>query len=160
MSSDYFKGYNINVIHSNTKEKEKEEIMNAFLNGKVDILVSTSVIEVGIDNPNATCIVIEHPERFGLSTLHQLRGRVGRGERASYCFLVASRGLSKNSVERLKVLLKTNDGFEIAEKDMLLRGFGDLFGIKQSGFKKMRLAKFFAGNKNLLNALEDSKLMN
>ena len=155
LSLGIFKNYRVELIHSKIKESEKDLIMKNFADGKIDVLVSTSVVEVGIDNPNATCMVIEFPERFGLSTLHQIRGRVGRGEHESYCFLISLRGINQTSVDRLKVLLNSNDGFEIAEKDMLLRGFGDLLGRDQSGFKGLKINAL--DNFNFKEALEDVK---
>ncbi len=107
--------------------------MNMFVNGNAQILVATSVIEVGVDVPNATVMVIESAERFGLSQLHQLRGRVGRGAETSYCILMTGNALSKEAKERLKLMCETNNGFEIAEADMRLRGPGDLEGTAQSG---------------------------
>jgi ATP-dependent DNA helicase RecG len=112
--------------------------MRAFRDGKIDVLVSTTVIEVGIDVPNATVMLIEHPERFGLSQLHQLRGRVGRGAEASYCILLGSVG--DEAAERLRIFVETDDGFEIARADLRLRGMGNLFGEEQSGEATFRVA--------------------
>lgn len=128
LSRDVFGEFNLGLLHGRMKGKEKEEIMLDFKNKKTDILVSTSVIEVGIDIPNATVMIIEEAYRFGLSQLHQFRGRVGRGEHQSYCFL-----FSKNSTERLRVLEKNTDGFKVAQKDLELRGPGDFLGTRQSG---------------------------
>ena len=114
--------------------------MNKFLNKKIKILVSTTVIEVGIDFPDANTIVIEDSNKFGLSQLHQLRGRVGRGKNKSICILLYKNNLSANAKERLKILRSTNDGFEIAEKDMILRGYGDILGFQQSGIKNFKFA--------------------
>ncbi|NIP82631.1 MAG: ATP-dependent DNA helicase RecG, partial [Gemmatimonadetes bacterium] len=114
------------LMHGQLPPAEKEAVMAAFVAGELDVLVSTTVIEVGIDVPNATVMVVEHAERFGLSQLHQLRGRIGRGAEQSYCVLVASGG--PDSLERLRVLARTDDGFEIARADLRLRGMGDLFG--------------------------------
>ena len=118
---------------------EKELVINQFISGDCQILVSTTVIEVGVDVPEATVMVIDHADRFGLSQLHQLRGRVGRGAEISYCLLIND---SKSSLAkyRLDVLANTNDGFEIAEEDMKIRGFGDILGFKQSGLKTYKLA--------------------
>ncbi|MCK4654483.1 MAG: DNA helicase RecG, partial [Candidatus Cloacimonetes bacterium] len=115
------------------KTAEKDRIMEDFKNGKINILVSTTVIEVGIDVPNATVMIIEHAERFGLSQLHQLRGRVGRGSDESFCYLIVYPPISEDGRERLNIMLETNDGFKIAEKDLELRGPGDFFGTEQSG---------------------------
>jgi ATP-dependent DNA helicase RecG len=112
--------------------------MRAFRDGKIDVLVSTTVIEVGIDVPNATVMLVEHPERFGLSQLHQLRGRVGRGAEASYCILLG--GVGEEAAERLRIFVETEDGFEIARADLRLRGMGNLFGEEQSGEATFRIA--------------------
>ena len=114
--------------------------MKKFLNKQISILVSTTVIEVGIDFPNANLIVIENANKFGLAQLHQLRGRVGRGETQGTCILLFKEGLSKNAVKRIKILKESDDGFYIAEEDLKLRGFGDLVGYQQSGLKNFRFA--------------------
>ena len=129
----------------------KELIMNEFLQNKVQILISTTVIEVGVDVPNATMMVIFNAERFGLSTLHQLRGRVGRSELQSSCILI-----SDNDTKRLEIMENTNDGFEISEEDFKLRGHGDLFGTKQSGDMTFKIADLKVDYKILLQAREDS----
>jgi len=120
------------LLHGKMKEQEKAEVMNAFKNRDFDCLVATTVIEVGVDVPNATIMIIYNAERFGLSQLHQLRGRVGRGDEKSYCFLLLG-AESETAVERLLTLKKSSDGFEIAEKDLEMRGGGDFFGTRQSG---------------------------
>ena len=122
------------------KMAEKEEVMSNFRNKKIDVLVSTTIIEVGLDVPNATVIIIENSERMGLSQLHQLRGRVGRGNKKSYCILLFKSQLSENAKKRIKILKSSNDGFEISEEDMKLRGYGDILGFKQSGMKIFKLA--------------------
>ena len=114
--------------------------MKKFLNNEFKILVSTTVIEVGIDFPNATTIIIENSNKFGLSQLHQLRGRVGRGNKSSTCILMFKSNLSENAKKRINILKKTNDGFLISEEDMKIRGFGDILGFKQSGIKNFKLA--------------------
>ena len=119
------------------KNAEKDEVMSRFKNKELDIMVSTTVIEVGVDVPNATVMVINNAERFGLSALHQLRGRVGRGEYQSYCFLV-SRTDNAVSKSRLQVMEETQDGFKIAEEDLKLRKSGEIFGTKQSGFSDLK----------------------
>ena len=130
----------VGLLHGLLKKDEKEKILNNFLNKKIDILVSTTVIEVGIDFPNANVIIIENANKFGLSQLHQLRGRVGRGNKDSYCILMLKKNLSENAKKRIKILKNTNDGFKISEEDMKLRGYGDLLGFKQSGIQTFRLA--------------------
>ncbi|MYH08372.1 MAG: ATP-dependent DNA helicase RecG, partial [Rhodothermaceae bacterium] len=115
-------------------------VMAQFKSGETQVLVATTVIEVGVDTPNATVMVIEHAERFGLSQLHQLRGRVGRGKHQSYCVLMADWRQSIESRERLNVILRTTDGFEISEADLKLRGAGDFFGTRQSGMPELRIA--------------------
>ena len=119
--------------------EEKKTIMNRFKQNEIQIIISTTVIEVGIDVPNATVMLIEHAERFGLTQLHQLRGRVGRGKEKSYCILV-NRGSNERSLSRLEIMEKTNDGFKIADEDLLLRGPGDYIGFQQSGFVKYKIA--------------------
>ncbi len=128
------------LIHGKIESEEKEKILNNFLNLKYKILVSTTIIEVGIDFPNANTVIIENANKFGLSQLHQLRGRVGRGNKESSCILLFKSNLSKNARTRINILKKSNDGFEISEEDMKLRGYGDLLGFKQSGIKNFKLA--------------------
>ena len=142
----------IEIIHGKMKQKEKDEIMNDFLNGTIKILISTTVIEVGIDIPNATMMVIFNAERFGLAALHQLRGRVGRNDLQSYCYLI-----SNMDNERLKVMEESTDGFYISEKDFEQRGQGDLFGVKQSGDIIFKIANIRTDSKILLQASKDSE---
>ncbi len=130
----------VDIIHGLIKEKNREIILKKFLNNKIKILVSTTVIEVGIDFPNANLIIIENANKFGLSQLHQLRGRVGRGTDQSYCVLVFKNNLSENAKKRIKILKETTDGFKISNEDMKLRGYGDILGFKQSGIKNFKLA--------------------
>ena len=130
----------VGLIHGALKNNEKNEILNKFLQKKILILVTTTVIEVGIDFPNANLIVIENANKFGLAQLHQLRGRVGRGEKQGTCILLFKDGLSKNAIKRIKILKNSNDGFFIAEEDLKLRGFGDIIGFQQSGVKSFRFA--------------------
>tara|TARA_E500000178_G_scaffold345303_1_gene394933 strand:- start:3432 stop:5486 length:2055 start_codon:yes stop_codon:yes gene_type:complete len=130
----------VGLIHGSLKKEEKENIIKSFLKKKIFILVSTTVIEVGIDFPNANLIVIENANKFGLSQLHQLRGRVGRGTKQGMCMLLFKEGLSKNAVKRIKILKSSDDGFYIAEEDLKLRGFGDLTGYQQSGNKNFKFA--------------------
>ncbi len=130
----------IGLLHGSLNKEEKNKILLDFLNKKIDILVSTSVIEVGIDFPNANIIIIENANKFGLSQLHQLRGRVGRGDKESCCILLFKKNLSENAKKRINILKNSNDGFKISEEDMKLRGYGDLLGFKQSGLQSFRLA--------------------
>ena len=130
----------VGLIHGNLTKDEKETVLKNFLNKSIDILVSTTVIEVGIDFPNANVIVIENSNKFGLSQLHQLRGRVGRGVNQGTCILLFKKNLSENAKKRIKILKSTNDGFEIAEEDMRIRGYGDVLGYQQSGIKDFKLA--------------------
>ncbi|SDM17989.1 ATP-dependent DNA helicase RecG [Chryseobacterium taihuense] len=139
---DNFSNYNVTMLHGKMKPDEKDAAMNYFASGKSQIMVATTVIEVGVNVPNASVMVIESAERFGLSQLHQLRGRVGRGAEQSYCILMTSDKLSKESRTRIKTMTETNDGFKISEVDMLLRGPGDILGTQQSGvvdFKRLDL---------------------
>ncbi len=135
----YFKN-RIGLIHGSLDKDQRNKILNNFLDRKLDILVSTTVIEVGIDFPNANVIVIENADKYGLSQLHQLRGRVGRGSKQSYCILMFKSSLSENAKKRINILKSSDDGFVISEEDMKLRGYGDLLGFKQSGIKNFRLA--------------------
>ncbi len=134
-----FKHFRVGLLHGAMKIEEKESIMKRFKSGKIDVLVCTTVIEVGIDVPNATMIVIEHAERFGLSQLHQLRGRVGRGSDQSRCILVTSAKRTELATKRLRIMEKTTDGFKIAEEDLLIRGVGDMLGTRQSGMPRFRV---------------------
>ena len=144
----------VSLLHGKTNPEEKESILNNFLEKKFDILVSTTIIEVGIDFPNATVIIIENSNKFGLSQLHQLRGRVGRGNKNSTCILMFKSNLSENARKRINILKKTNDGFLISEEDMKLRGYGDILGFKQSGLKIFKLADPVL-NENLFRLAEN-----
>ena len=143
LAKKVFPAYPVALVHSRLDEEEKRETMEAFRRGEVKVLVATSVVEVGVDVPNANCMVIEHAERFGLSALHQLRGRVGRGADQAYCFLVYSGdggGLTEDGKTRLKVMLENNNGFVIAEEDLKLRGPGQIAGTAQSGYLSLGIA--------------------
>lgn len=135
-----FPNRRIGLLHGRMDADEKETIMNSFRTGDLDILVSTTVIEVGVDVPNANVMIIEQAERFGLSQLHQLRGRVGRGDRQSYCILMPGSELTESGRFRLSKMVQTQDGFQIAEADLQLRGPGDFLGTRQSGLPEFRHA--------------------
>jgi ATP-dependent DNA helicase RecG len=139
LAQDVFPAYRVALLHGRMKSDEKERVMHAFARGEIHILVSTTVVEVGVDVPNASVMLVEHAERFGLSQLHQLRGRVGRGPHQSYNVLLYQYPLTDQGRERLKALTDTNDGFEIAERDLALRGPGDFFGTRQSGMPTLRV---------------------
>lgn len=151
-----FKGYRIEVLHGQLPADKKEKIMRDFKDGKTDILVSTTVIEVGVDVPNATVMLIENADRFGLSQLHQLRGRVGRGKLQSYCILITD-NVNEESRKRLKALTATSDGFEISEMDLKLRGPGDFFGEAQHGLPRLKIADIAADSELLSAAGNEAK---
>ena len=150
--NEIFPEYEVGFLHGKMKKKEKEEVMESFKSGKTQIIISTTVIEVGVNVPNATLMIIEDADRFGLATLHQLRGRVGRSTLESYCIL-KTKNMSAKCRERLGIMVKSNNGFEIAEKDLELRGPGDFFGIRQHGLPEFKLA-------NLLTDVKLLKLSN
>ena len=153
LQTEVFPDLRVGLVHGKMKPREKDAVMTAFAGGELDVLVSTTVIEVGVDVPNAALMVVENADRFGLSQLHQLRGRVGRGKHQSYCVLVTSTR-SPESRERLRVLSKTTDGFKIAEEDLRLRGPGDFFGQRQHGLPQLRIADL-AGD---MRALKEAQL--
>lgn len=145
---EIFREFNVEYIHGKLRPKEKDEIMERFANHEIDILISTTVIEVGVNVPNANLMIIENSERFGLAQLHQLRGRVGRGEYKSYCILKCA-GKGKMISERMGIMAKTNDGFKIAEKDLELRGPGEFFGLRQHGLPEFKVANLYSDMKVL-----------
>lgn len=152
-------GASVGLVHGRMKPQEKDEVMAAFARGDKKILVATTVIEVGVNVPEANIMVIEQAERFGLSQLHQLRGRVGRGAAKSFCFLVYAAGIGKTAKERLKIMRDTEDGFIIAEKDLELRGGGEILGTRQSGMPTFKLADILAHGDLLVAARDDTKLI-
>lgn len=154
LKTQVFPELRVGLVHGRLKAKEKEAVMSAFSRGELDLLVATTVIEVGVDVPNATLMVIENAERFGLSQLHQLRGRVGRGSSQSYCVLVSA-NRSQETRQRLKALCATNDGFRIAEEDLKLRGPGDFFGARQHGLPPLKVADL-AGDTRVLYEAKDA----
>jgi ATP-dependent DNA helicase RecG len=139
LAADIFPQYRVALLHGRMKPEAKERVMQAFARGEFHILVSTTVVEVGVDVANAAVMLVEHAERFGLSQLHQLRGRVGRGPHQSYCVLLYQAPLTEDAEKRLRALTETTDGFEIAERDLQLRGPGDFFGTRQSGMPTLRV---------------------
>jgi ATP-dependent DNA helicase RecG len=139
LNDKQFQNLNVGLVHGRMNTNEKEDTINKFVRNEIKILISTTVIEVGVDIPNASVMLVEHAERFGLTQLHQLRGRVGRGAEKSYCILV-KRNITDTSRTRLSIMEKTNDGFVIADEDLKLRGPGEYFGVKQSGFFQYKIA--------------------
>ncbi len=158
ISKTYFKGYNIGLLHGRLKPNQKDAVMGEFKKGNIDILVSTTVIEVGVDVPNAAVMVIENAERFGLSQLHQLRGRVGRGSEKSYCILITDNP-TEECVKRLKIMSKISDGFKISEEDLKLRGPGDFFGSRQHGLPALKIADMAEDTEILKQAQEEARLI-
>lgn len=151
-----FKGYNIGLLHGRMKSEEKETVMRRFTGNEIQILVSTIVVEVGVDVANATIMLIEHSERFGLAQLHQLRGRIGRGSQKSFCILKTPYNVGEVAQQRLKIMTETNDGFVISEKDLTIRGWGDFHGTKQSGMPDFKIANPIVDRDILIEAREDA----
>jgi ATP-dependent DNA helicase RecG len=147
-----FPKFSVGLLHGKMRPAEKETVMRAFVAGNIQILVSTTVVEVGVDVPNASVMIVEHAERFGLSQLHQLRGRIGRGADKSYCVLLTTDKKTAIAKERLGIMAKTNNGFVIAEKDLELRGPGELLGTKQSGLPEFRVGNLVRDQKILEKA--------
>jgi ATP-dependent DNA helicase RecG len=140
LQREVFADLTVGLLHGRMSSDDKEAVMARFKAGKIHVLVATTVIEVGIDVPNASVMLIEHAERFGLSQLHQLRGRIGRGPWKSYCILLTSGRLGEDAQRRIDAMVQTSDGFRIAEADLELRGPGEFFGTRQSGLPEMRVA--------------------
>ena len=164
LATDIFPQYRVGLLHGRMKSDEKERVMGGFTRGDYDILVSTTVVEVGVDVSNASVMLVEHAERFGLSQLHQLRGRVGRGPHQSYCILLYQFAMTEDGRARLKALTETTDGFEIAERDLELRGPGDFFGTRQSGMPTLRVGDLVrdhqlmeAARREAVAALDDAR---
>jgi ATP-dependent DNA helicase RecG len=153
-----FKG-RVGLVHGRLRAAEKDAAMQAFAEGRLDILVATTVVEVGVDVPEATVMVIEHAERFGLAQLHQLRGRVGRGERRSSCLLLYQPPLGETAKSRIGIMRETEDGFRIAEEDLRLRGAGEVLGTRQSGMPDFRLADLAVHGELLAAARDDARLV-
>ena len=154
LQKDVFPDLRLGVLHGKLRPREKEAVMAAFAKGDIQVLVATTVVEVGVDVPNASLMIIENADRFGLSQLHQLRGRVGRGKHQSYCVLVTSTR-NPESMQRLRVLSSTTDGFRIAEEDLKLRGPGDFFGRRQHGLPQLKIADL-AGDTRLLTQAQQA----
>ncbi|HKG96800.1 MAG TPA: helicase-related protein, partial [Pyrinomonadaceae bacterium] len=152
-----FPRLSVGLLHGKMKPAEKEKVMSAFVAGEIKILVSTTVVEVGVDVPNASVMIVEHAERFGLSQLHQLRGRVGRGAEKSFCVLLTSDKKTVIAEERLGVMAKTTNGFIIAEKDLELRGPGELLGTKQSGLPEFRIGNIVRDQQLLEQAKQEAE---
>ncbi len=152
LKNTVFREFSLGLIHSKVPDEEKAATMSGFVRGEIQILVATSVVEVGVDVPNATCMVIEHAERFGLSALHQLRGRVGRGEHQSYAFLIYNQDLTEEGKKRLLIMKEYSEGFRIAEEDLSMRGPGDMLGTRQSGFLNLTIADLARDTETLVVA--------
>ena len=150
-----FRDYKVDLLHGKMKNQEKAEKMFYFQKNETQILITTTVVEVGIDVPNATIMVIENAERFGISQIHQLRGRVGRGEHKSFCILMTKENISQDGIERLKALVNSNDGFYLSEKDLEIRGPGEMLGIKQSGLPNFKLLNLQQDKKIIENCKND-----
>ena len=153
LSRGHLKGFALGLLHGKMKSAEKQEVMARFRSGETQVLVSTTVIEVGVDVPTATVMIVQHAERYGLSQLHQLRGRIGRGSKKSYCLLFAEPS-GETATERLNILCETTDGFRIAEEDLRIRGPGELLGTRQHGLPEFKVANL-VGDLDLLTQARD-----
>jgi ATP-dependent DNA helicase RecG len=154
-----FPEWKLGLLHGRMSADEKDDIMRRFKSGELQILVATTVIEVGVDVPNASAMVIEHAERFGLSQMHQLRGRIGRGSAKSYCVLMTGGKISEEAQQRLDTMVATTDGFEVAEKDLELRGPGEFFGTRQAGMPSLRVANLIRDRKLLELAKHEARAL-
>ncbi|MCI0423515.1 MAG: ATP-dependent DNA helicase RecG, partial [Acidobacteria bacterium] len=156
LSQKIFPGLRVGLLHGRLKSAEKEEVMARFAANETQILVATTVIEVGVDVPNASVMVVEHAERFGLAQLHQLRGRIGRGSGKSTCLLMCGKKLTEEAEARLQCMVETTNGFQIAEKDLEIRGPGEFFGTKQAGLPALRVANLIRDRDLLQSAREEA----
>lgn len=156
LSKGIFRDFQVGLVHGRMRAEERDRVMRSFRDGQVRILVATTVVEVGIDIPNATVMIVEHAERFGLSQLHQLRGRVGRGSAPGYCLLVHYGSQGGDAIRRLKVMEREHDGFKIAEADLALRGAGELLGTRQSGLGDFRIANLARDSRILIEARKEA----
>ncbi|MGH7889719.1 MAG: helicase-related protein, partial [Thermodesulfobacteriota bacterium] len=156
LQNNVFRGFRVGLLHGRMKTEEKDVVMRRFVGHDLDILVSTTVIEVGVDVANATVMLVENAERFGLSQLHQLRGRIGRGAHESVCILISGSNRTEDSEKRLSIIEKTSDGFRIAEADLMIRGPGDFLGTKQSGLPEFKFANLSRDARILSEAREEA----
>lgn len=157
LSNGWLKGYRLGIVHGKLREEERTQVMDAFRRGEIDVLIATAVIEVGVDVPRANAIVIESADQFGLAQLHQLRGRVGRGDKQSFCVLITSPNATDIGIQRLNVMSSTTDGFVIAQEDLRLRGPGDVIGLRQSGVPQLRVTDLSRDNDLSQAAAEDAR---
>jgi ATP-dependent DNA helicase RecG len=156
LQKNVFPEFRLSLLHGRMRSEEKENGMRKFKSGEIRILVSTTVIEVGVDIPNATILLVEHAERFGLNQLHQLRGRIGRGPKKSYCILITPGDINEEARQRIRMMEKTTDGFKIAEEDLRLRGSGEFFGTRQHGMPDLQFADLVDDQKIIQTARKDA----